>query len=100
MNHSHAIHPRTVVRPPAATSTQPAVGPKRFYGDGSIHSERRRVMTFTKFLIGGAGLAALATAAPSPSQYYPRSYGYGYGVNTNVAAQQCTSAVQNRLYNR
>jgi hypothetical protein len=57
-------------------------------------------MTFTKFLIGGAGLAALATAAPSAGQYYPRSYGYGSGVNTNVAAQQCTSAVQNRLYNR
>ena len=65
-------------------------------------------------LAGGAGLAALAAAAPAAAQY---GYGYGYnpygyasqygynqyaygGVNTNVAAQQCTAAVQNRLYNR
>jgi hypothetical protein len=63
-----------------------------------------------KFLIGGAGLAALAAAAPSAAQYgyaYPRGYSaygyaqpYGYGVNTTVATQQCTAAVQNRLYNR
>ena len=64
-----------------------------------------------KILIGGAGLAALATAAPSAAQYYqtqPYGYGYanpygnayGYRMNTNVAAQQCTSAVQNRLYTR
>ena len=69
----------------------------------------------TKILAGGAGLAALAAAAPSAAQYAP--YGYsnpyaygsqygsqyaygGYGVNTNVAAQQCTAAVQNRLMNR
>ena len=69
-------------------------------------------------LIGGAGLAALATAAPSAAQYYayqynpyaysrsyqynPYSYGYGngYAMNTSVAAQQCTAAVQNRLYTR
>jgi len=64
------------------------------------------------FLIGGAGLAALATAAPSTAQYYPygysqpygyNSYGYGYsayGMNTSALAQQCTAAVQNRLYYR
>ena len=61
-----------------------------------------------------AASAALASAAPAAAQYYP-SYGYsqygyaqpygyaqsyGYGVNTNVAASQCTAAVQNRLYNR
>jgi hypothetical protein len=61
-------------------------------------------------LIGGAGLAALATAAPSTAQYYgyryqqnPYGYGYnnyGYGMNTNAAASQCTAAVQNRLYSR
>ena len=69
-------------------------------------------------LIGGAGLAALATAAPSAAQYYgyqynpyassrayqynPYSYGYGngYAMNTSVATQQCTAAVQNRLYSR
>ena len=60
-------------------------------------------------LIGGAGLAALATAAPSTAQYYgyqsnPYGYGYGnrygYGVNTSAAASQCTAAVQNRLYSR
>jgi hypothetical protein len=66
------------------------------------------------FLIGGAGLAALATAAPSAGQYYygqraypyAQNYGYNYGynngyaMNTSVAANQCTAAVQNRLYSR
>jgi hypothetical protein len=63
-------------------------------------------------IAGGAGLAALAAAAPAAAQYgyanpyrygqqysYGQQYGYG-GVNTNVATQQCTAAVQNRLYNR
>jgi hypothetical protein len=76
-------------------------------------------MRMIKTLIaGGAGLAAIAAAAPAAAQYgqysqygYANPYGYsnygsqyGYsaygGVNTNVAAQQCTAAVQNRLYNR
>ena len=58
-------------------------------------------------LAGGAGLAALAAAAPASAQYYPYGYSqygynqYGYvGVNSNIAAQQCSAAVQNRLYNR
>ena len=73
------------------------------------------------FLIGGAGLAALATAAPSAAQYYqygynpyaysnpyatsrayqysPYAYG-GYAMNTSAATSQCTAAVQNRLYSR
>ena len=68
-------------------------------------------------IAGGAGLAALAAAAPAAAQYgyanpygYAQSYGYaqpygysqyGYaGANTSVATQQCTAAVQNRLYNR
>ncbi|HKC04049.1 MAG TPA: hypothetical protein VKC17_12195, partial [Sphingomicrobium sp.] len=64
----------------------------------------------TKILAGAAGLAAIASAAPSTAQYYqtqPYGYGYGYrynnygyGMNTNAAVQQCTSAVQNRLYSR
>jgi hypothetical protein len=53
----------------------------------------------TKILAGGAGFAALAAAAPAAAQYYPYAYG-GYGVNTGYAAQQCTAAVQSRLYNR
>jgi hypothetical protein len=78
-----------------------------------------------KLLIGGAGLAALATAAPSAAQYYgyqypsygysqypsygystraygyaAPAYGYGYAMNTSAAASQCTAAVQNRLYTR
>jgi hypothetical protein len=72
-------------------------------------------MTFTsKLLAGAAGLAALAAAAPVSAQYYgypgyaPASpygnaYGYNnyaYGMNTNVASQQCSAAVQSRLYNR
>jgi len=65
----------------------------------------------SKILVGGAGLAALAAAAPSAAQYrygyaqpygygYGQQYGYGYRTNTNVAAQQCTAAVQSRLYTR
>jgi hypothetical protein len=62
-------------------------------------------MRIMKILAGTAGLAAIAAAAPASAQYYPyNSYnygGYGYGaMNSNVAAQQCTAAVQNRLYNR
>jgi len=73
-------------------------------------------MTFTiKLLAGAAGLAALAAATPATAQYYGYqgySYGspygnaygynnnYGYGINTQAAAQQCSAAVQNRLYNR
>ena len=74
--------------------------------------------TMTRILAGAAGFAALTAAAPSAAQYYgyqsrpysnnqysPYSYGqnsYGYApaMNSNVAAQQCTAAVQNRLYNR
>ena len=80
--------------------------------------------TMIKLLAGAAGLAALTAAAPAASQYYPgynnygyhnnyNNYGYsngygaygnnGYGayaMNTSAAAQQCSAAVQNRLYNR
>ena len=60
-----------------------------------------------KILAGGAaGLAAITAAAPAAAQYgYPyaaRPYGYGYGLAnpTALAQQQCTAAVQQRLYNR
>ena len=59
----------------------------------------------TKIFAGGAGLAAMAAAAPLSAQYYPgynygSPYGNAYGYNynaTNVAAQRCTAAVQQRL---
>jgi hypothetical protein len=69
----------------------------------------------TKMLAGIAGVTAVAAAAPATAQYpyaygsqygyssqYANPYGYSaYGAaNTSVAAQQCTAAVQNRLYNR
>jgi len=69
-------------------------------------------MTFTtKLLAGAAGLAGLAAAAPVGAQYYgypgysygaPYGNAYGYNAygNTNAAAQQCSAAVQQRLYNR
>lgn len=83
-------------------------------------------MLFTrKLMAGAAGIAAFAIAAPATAQYYGYpgySYGapygnaygynnngyqynnynnnYAYGMNTNVAAQQCSAAVQQRLYNR
>ena len=57
-----------------------------------------------KTLALGAGFAALAAASPASAQYYP-SYGapygnaYGYYANnaTNMAAQRCAAAVQQRL---
>jgi hypothetical protein len=69
------------------------------------------MLKMTRILAGAAGFAALAAAAPSAAQYgySPYSYGqynsynsYGYApaMNTSVAAQQCTAAVQNRLYTR
>ena len=56
-------------------------------------------MTMIRNMIaGGAGLAAIAMTAPANAQY---PYGYGYGYNsTQLAAQQCSAAVQNRLSNR
>ena len=64
-------------------------------------------MRMIRTILAGAGFAALA-AAPAAAQYYPYSYspyaynyGYsGYGMNTSLATQQCTAAVQSRLYNR
>lgn len=62
----------------------------------------------TKMFAAGAGFAAIAAAAPAAGQYYQgysnpyrytNSYG-AYGMNTSAATQQCTAAVQNRLYNR
>ena len=61
---------------------------------------------WTKIIAGGAGLAAIAAATPASAQYYGYRYNpyyaqpSAYGANTNVAAQQCSAAVQNRLYNR
>src|SRR5881275_2214900 len=79
---------------------------------------------FTKLL---AASAAIAATTPAAAQYYgnrysgysqpyaqtygysqpyartySQSYGYAqpYAVNTGVAAQQCSAAVQSRLYNR
>ena len=80
--------------------------------------------TMKKMLGLGVGVAAIAAAAPAAAQYYgysqpysySQSYGYaqpygyaqqygyaqpyGYAVNTSLAQQQCTAAVQSRLYNR
>lgn len=61
---------------------------------------------FNKILLGSAAAAALVTAAPAAAQYaYP--YGYSpYGYNpysyqaTQIATQQCTAAVQQRLQRR
>ena len=73
----------------------------------------------TKLAILGAGIAAIAATGPASAQYYQRSYAqpygyaqpyayaqpYGYGraygyANTGLATQQCSAAVQSRLYNR
>ena len=65
-------------------------------------------MTMMKLLAGAAGLAAIATAAPAAAQWgyanpYASPYGNAYGYNSNLTAmatQQCSAAVQNRLYRR
>lgn len=72
-------------------------------------------MRMFKFMLaGGAGLAAIAAAAPAVAQYSPYGYStygyqspyayqnpYAYNANaTAMAQQQCTAAVQNRLYSR
>lgn len=61
-------------------------------------------MTMMKLFAAGAGLAALAAAAPATAQYYPQAYGTQYGyANTRaynataMASQRCAAAVQNRL---
>jgi len=49
----------------------------------------------TRILMSGAGFAAFAAAAPATAQYgYP--YG-GYSNVTQVAADRCAAAVQDRL---
>ena len=80
------------------------------------------MLAITKFLAGGAAIAALAGAAPAAAQYYPgygSPYGYGYGgnvvgqvinqvlgggygyngygMNSQAAVSQCVGAVQARL---
>lgn len=50
-----------------------------------------------KSLAFGAGAAALAAATPAAAQYYQYGNAYGYNNATNVAAQRCTAAVQQRL---
>ena len=53
-----------------------------------------------KTLALGAGFAALAAASPASAQYYPpygNAYGYYSNGSTNMAAQRCAAAVQQRL---
>lgn len=47
-----------------------------------------------KTMAYGASVAVLAAATPATAQYY--GYGYGYG-STQLAAERCAAAVQNRL---
>jgi hypothetical protein len=53
-------------------------------------------MTKTKILVGGAALATMLAAVPAAAQY---AVPYAYNA-TQIAAQQCTAAVQSRLNNR
>lgn len=53
-----------------------------------------------KSLALGMGFAAIAAASPASAQYYPpygNAYGYYNNASTNMAAQRCAAAVQNRL---
>ena len=56
-------------------------------------------MTMMKILAGGAGLAALAAAAPATAQFgYQYGYANPYAYNsTAMASQRCAAAVQSRL---
>jgi hypothetical protein len=53
--------------------------------------------TMVKILAGGVGLAAIAGAAPAIAQYNPASPA---GAQAQLAAQQCTAAVEARLKGR
>ena len=62
---------------------------------------------FMKTIAPCLGLAAMAAAAPAIAQYgypaYGAPYGNAYGYNNNmtqIAAQRCSAAVQNRLSTR
>ena len=58
-------------------------------------------MTMIKALAIGAGFAVIAAATPATAQYAPYGNAYRYNNNvTNVAAQRCAAAVQNRLSHR
>lgn len=49
----------------------------------------------TRILMSGAGFAAFAAAVPATAQY---AYPYGHNsYATNMAAERCAAAVQNRL---
>jgi hypothetical protein len=80
---------------------QPSTHRRSFYRSKAPVLKGERVMTsLTKILGGAAGVAALATAAPAAAQYYGYSpYGYS-AASTNMAAQRCAAAVQNRLHTR
>lgn len=59
-------------------------------------------MSMMKVIIGlGTGFAALAATFPASAQYYSRyNYSRPYRADSSFASQQCSTAVQNRLYNR
>lgn len=54
-------------------------------------------MTMVKIFAGGVGLAALAGAAPAIAQYNPAN---PVGAQAQLAAQQCSAAVEARLKTR
>jgi hypothetical protein len=51
-------------------------------------------MTLVKILVGGVGAAAIASAVPVAAQYNPAS---PVGAQAQLAAQQCSGAVEARL---
>lgn len=53
-------------------------------------------MLTARIMLGGLGLAALASAAPAAAQYYYPGYGYAR-ISTQAAVDRCAAAVQNRL---
>lgn len=55
------------------------------------------MITTTKILAGGFGLAAVAAAAPTAAQI---NWNSPVGTQAQLAAKQCVAAIQNRLDNR
>ena len=55
------------------------------------------MLRMTKIFAGGAGLAAVAGLTPAIAQYNPAS---PVGAQAQLAAQQCTAAVEARLKTR
>src|SRR5207253_3168656 len=91
------IHADAAVRGRAETILAHTDPLKRFSGEESLRKGEQAMTGMIKLFVGGAGLAALAAAAPSAAQYSP-SYSYGYS-NPYSSNPYANTYNYNRSYN-